>query len=233
MKKRILSLSLALSLALCMALSLCVTAAAAEENYNTFDYRAYANVYPDLKAAYGYDARKLYAHYVNYGKAEGRVGTFISTSNPESGAPIYGNASIPADGSATVPATLLDPLPPTDPSQQPRWSEESLPIQYASNAKVVAEYYSAQSYMAGDQAGSYHTDLVSYWVNYTLPEELADRYQAVAENNPNYYSPHGDVYGRAMQSDTRILFHWYEDISGMSTFATPPADPGMAGNPAQ
>lgn len=88
MKKRILSLSLALSLALCMALSLCVTAAAAEENYNIFDYRAYANIYPDLKAAYGYDARKLYAHYVNYGRAEGRIGSFISGSNPKTGAPI-------------------------------------------------------------------------------------------------------------------------------------------------
>ena len=62
-----------LSAALCavMLLSLCVTGAAAvEENYDTFDYRAYANIYPDLKAAYGYNAEKLYAHYVNFGKAD-------------------------------------------------------------------------------------------------------------------------------------------------------------------
>ena len=51
------------------------------QNYDTFDYRAYANVYPDVKAAYGYDAQKLWAHYVNYGKAEGRVASYIN-ANP-------------------------------------------------------------------------------------------------------------------------------------------------------
>lgn len=40
----------------------------------SFDYVRYADTYPDLKAAYGYDAQKLYAHYVNLGKSEGRLG---------------------------------------------------------------------------------------------------------------------------------------------------------------
>lgn len=93
---------------------------ASVQNYDTFDYRAYANIYPDLKAAYGYDAEKLYAHYVNYGKAEGRVGTFISGDNPKTNAPIYGLipgtnqllTSAPEDSFAIVPATLLDAKPP-------------------------------------------------------------------------------------------------------------------------
>lgn len=43
------------------------------ESLATFDYKAYADTYPDLKAAFGYDAAALYNHYVNSGKAEGRV----------------------------------------------------------------------------------------------------------------------------------------------------------------
>lgn len=113
-----------------MLASLCVTGAAAvAENYDTFDYRAYANIYPDLKKAYGYDAQKLYAHYVNFGKAEGRVGTFIDGPNPKTNAPIYGTVPGTTPGNndmpvgsygtefAVVPATLLDATPPLKSSQ--------------------------------------------------------------------------------------------------------------------
>lgn len=41
---------------------------------NSFDYVKYADMYPDLKQAYGYDAQKLYSHYINLGRAEGRLG---------------------------------------------------------------------------------------------------------------------------------------------------------------
>ena len=209
-----------LSALLCaaMLLSLCVTGAAAvEENYDTFDYRAYANIYPDLKAAYGYNAEKLYAHYVNYGKAEGRVGTFISGDNPKTNAPIYGVPPIPAG--ATLPATLLDPLPPKDPSKQAKWSEETTNYLSWSNAKLVAEYYSMKSIMDGDQRWDYLTDITVYYWQSTLPEELQDRYDAVVENDPNFFSTHGDVYGRAMQSDTRILYQFF---NGYKDFAPPP-----------
>lgn len=58
-RKRIISAFLSI----CLLFGCCVTRISAmEENYDTFDYRAYANVYPDLKMAYGYDAEKLYAH---------------------------------------------------------------------------------------------------------------------------------------------------------------------------
>lgn len=218
-----------LSAVLCavMLLSLCVTVAAAvEENYDTFDYRAYANIYPDLKAAYGYDAGKLYAHYVNFGKAEGRVGTFISGDNPKTNAPIYGVPPIPAG--ATLPATLLDPLPPKDPSKQVKWSEETTNYLSWSNAKLVAEYYSMKSIMDGDQRWDYLTDITVYYWQSTLPEELQDRYDAVVENDPNFFSTHGDVYGRAMQSDTRILYQFF---NGYKDFAAPPADSGTPDNP--
>lgn len=66
MKKRFASILLTACLVL---LLLPAAALAVEENYDTFDYRAYANMYPDVKTAYGYNAEKLYAHYVNYGKA--------------------------------------------------------------------------------------------------------------------------------------------------------------------
>lgn len=58
-----------------------VNAALAIEKENdmsieSFDWIDYANKYPDLKRAYGYNKQKLYAHYIRYGIAEGRVATF-------------------------------------------------------------------------------------------------------------------------------------------------------------
>ena len=40
---------------------------------NNFDYKAYADTYPDLKAAFGYDKDALWNHYNNFGKNEGRT----------------------------------------------------------------------------------------------------------------------------------------------------------------
>lgn len=37
-----------------------------------FDYRYYADTYPDLKEAFGYNKKALWKHYVNNGRAEGR-----------------------------------------------------------------------------------------------------------------------------------------------------------------
>ena len=39
---------------------------------DNFDATFYANMYPDVKKAIGTDTAKLYAHYIAYGKAEGR-----------------------------------------------------------------------------------------------------------------------------------------------------------------
>ena len=38
-----------------------------------FDAEYYANTYPDVKAVFGNDEKALYNHYVQYGKAEGRL----------------------------------------------------------------------------------------------------------------------------------------------------------------
>lgn len=42
-----------------------------------FDAKAYADTYPDLKAAFGYDKNALWNHYISYGKAEGRTVTSV------------------------------------------------------------------------------------------------------------------------------------------------------------
>ncbi len=55
-----------------------------------FDAEFYANEYPDVKAALGNDEAKLYAHYLNYGKAEGRLPykpTTVTTANAAVSAP--------------------------------------------------------------------------------------------------------------------------------------------------
>lgn len=42
-------------------------------SYDNFDPYSYSLAYPDLYNAYGYDKKALWNHYVNYGKAEGRI----------------------------------------------------------------------------------------------------------------------------------------------------------------
>ena len=250
-RKRILSVLLSTA----MLLSLCVTGAAAvTESYATFDYRAYANVYPDLKAAYGYNAEKLYAHYVNYGKAEGRVGTFIEGSNPKTNAPIYGlvpgTNQIPMDANpnshAIVPATLLDAKPPENVSQLDNWRlNQRTSVWWMSNAKLVAECQHTDEYMGDHWGGSLSTEAVEVWTKNILPEELEARTTAARDV---YDWEHGikrfglgeyeykqskasAAYQRAQCSDTMILLHYYDYCRGKSTFAAPPADPGTPGNP--
>ena len=204
-------------------------APAAVENYDTFDYRAYANIYPDVKAAYGCDAQKLYAHYVNYGKDEGRVGSFISGGNPKTNAPITG---IKADGRY---ATLLNPYPPTLVTKQPEWSrQQCTQITEMSNVRLVAEYWFTQAYLqeareARDAlpTGTIQEDGKNTWLNDTvwmpadaLKDELYARVAAV-ENG------YGEGYEAAMASDTTILRQFRDLRAG--NFPAPPADPGAAG----
>lgn len=249
-------LSALVSAALLVSLSV-TGAAAVTESYDTFDYRAYANVYPDLKAAYGYNAEKLYAHYVNFGKAEGRVGTFIEGSNPKTKAPIYGfvpgsnQLEIGGDGTtyAVVPATLLDAKPPEKASQLDKWRTTQLThIYWMSNAKLVAEYYHTQEYMGDDWGGSLSTEAVEIRTQETIPQELRGRIDAVKAVYEYEHSQHDEDesdsvrnnylnakdsgwYKRAMCSDTTILLHCDDYRWGRSTFAAPPADPGTAGEP--
>lgn len=44
---------------------------------DTFDFEDYATRYPDVVASYGNDKEKLYKHYIEFGKAEGRTAKFI------------------------------------------------------------------------------------------------------------------------------------------------------------
>ena len=62
------------SISLVCRLSIC------EANYHcervtadNFDYTRYTNENPDLLVAYGYDKNKLFQHYRNTGKSEGRM----------------------------------------------------------------------------------------------------------------------------------------------------------------
>ena len=79
MKKKVIQI---LSIALCMVLLFgsTVTANAAKTSSNTSAYQAvfdaeyYYNSNPDLQAAFGYDAQKLFNHFVSSGIYEGRSG---------------------------------------------------------------------------------------------------------------------------------------------------------------
>lgn len=107
----------------------------AAESLESFDYKAYADTYPDLKAAFGYDATALYNHYVLSGKAEGRVAVFAGeTQQTQAAAPAVTNEA-------------LDPLPPLDPSKMPDWFDARTPVEKMTNARLVAEYNALVPYM--------------------------------------------------------------------------------------
>lgn len=74
MKKKIIIL---LAMALLLSVNV-MSVSAAERDVTTFDYVNYADTYPDLKAAFGYDPNLLYTHYITCGIAEGRVGRFTT-----------------------------------------------------------------------------------------------------------------------------------------------------------
>ena len=77
LKKGALKTIFCLALAVCIAIPFGTVDTHAEIFYlqtgRRFDSTFYANYYPDLKAKYGYNARKLLDHYLNYGIFERRI----------------------------------------------------------------------------------------------------------------------------------------------------------------
>ncbi len=57
-----------------------------------FDSDYYAETYPDLMQIFGRDTTKLYQHYKNYGKAEGRAALPPKYVYPELPEPASGDA---------------------------------------------------------------------------------------------------------------------------------------------
>lgn len=107
-------------------------------NAATFNYKAYADAYPDLKATFGYDANALYQHYITAGQKEGRVGTFTDGSTADTAA-------------STVAATeQMDPLPPLELKKQAAWYGKLTPPQQMSNARLVAEYEAIGAWINAD-----------------------------------------------------------------------------------
>lgn len=109
-----------------------VMAVSAAEGPDNFNYKAYADTYPDLKAVYGYDAAMLYNHYVICGKAEGRVAKFDMADS----------TAAQAVTAPTAPAVAekLDPLPPVKLSKQSDWYMSLTRPDIMTNARLVAEY---------------------------------------------------------------------------------------------
>lgn len=72
MKKKIMTMLLVMSMMFEGGITAYATPARMEDG-TLFDSDYYAETYPDLMAAYGRDTKKLYQHYVKYGKSEGRL----------------------------------------------------------------------------------------------------------------------------------------------------------------
>lgn len=148
----------------------------AAESLESFDYKAYADTYPDLKAAFGYDATALYNHYVLSGKAEGRVAVFAGETQQT-------QAAAPA-----VTSEALDPLPPLDPSKMPDWFDARTPVEKMTNARLVAEYNSLVPYMEAND--------LSYEGPLSRKEELLSEMN-LRLTRYDYYEEYKDAFGES------------------------------------
>ena len=79
MKKKLIILTAAMTLALSCSITVCAQPKTMPDG-TVFDAEYYAQTNPDVVAVFGTDANKLYLHYTQYGKAEGRAATNAATS---------------------------------------------------------------------------------------------------------------------------------------------------------
>lgn len=82
MKKKIMTMLLVMSMMFESGITAYATPARMEDG-TLFDSDYYAETYPDLMEAYGRDTKKLYQHYVKYGKSEGRLALSSEFVYPE------------------------------------------------------------------------------------------------------------------------------------------------------
>ena len=152
----------------------------AAESLETFDYVAYADTYPDLKAAFGYDAEALYNHYMQCGKTEGRVAVFAEETQ----------MAQPAQTVATTTTTTetLDPLPPLDPAKMPDWFDARTLVENMTNARLVAEYNALVPYMEAND--------LSYEAPLSRKEELLSEMN-LRLTRYDYYEEYKDAFGEA------------------------------------
>ena len=149
----------------------------AAESLADFDYRTYADTYPDLKAAFGYDAAALYNHYETNGKAEGRVAVFTEAATTQT-----------ATTTETTASEKLDPLPPLNPSKMPDWFDARTPVESMTNARLVAEYNALVPYMEEHD--------LSFEGPLSRKEELLSEMN-IRLTRYDYYEDYKDAFGEA------------------------------------
>lgn len=149
----------------------------AAESLADFDYRTYADTYPDLKAAFGYDAAALYNHYETNGKSEGRVAVFTEVATTQT-----------ATTTETTASEKLDPLPPLNPSKMPDWFDARTPVESMTNARLVAEYNALVPYMEEHD--------LSFEGPLSRKEELLSEMN-IRLTRYDYYEDYKDAFGEA------------------------------------
>ncbi|GFI24226.1 hypothetical protein IMSAGC011_03022 [Lachnospiraceae bacterium] len=137
-----------------------------------FDSDYYAETYPDLMQVFGRDTGKLYQHYKNYGKAEGRVALPPKYVYPELPEPALGD-KYTADELIAAYRTIMEANGITwDMSLKGNWSET------IGQHDVLEWYHYDDNYNGGswgtgfiapDKAGLNNVD----WAAYTDLESFA------------------------------------------------------------
>lgn len=153
----------------------------AAESLETFDYKAYADTYADLKAAFGYNATALYNHYLSYGKAEGRVAVFTAKTQQAQTA-----QQTQTTQATTTAAGTLDPLPPLDPAKLPDWFDARTFPEDMTNARLRAEYDALIPYIEAHD--------LSYEATLFRKEELF-REMSLRLGRYDYYEEYKEAFG--------------------------------------
>lgn len=122
MKKKLVMMVLAIGMALGSAVTVYATPARMADGV-LFDSDYYAETYPDLMLAYGRDRKALYEHYVNCGKAEGRLALPSTFVYPEVPAPAN-EVSYTMEEAFAIYRNIIESNGITwDPSLKGNWSE--------------------------------------------------------------------------------------------------------------
>lgn len=89
-----------------MTLNICSLSAfaAGTQTDSKFDYKYYADTYPDLKAAFGYNEKALKNHYEKCGREEGR----ICCAEDAAGTAVAANSNVVADKNVMDMLTQLN-----------------------------------------------------------------------------------------------------------------------------
>lgn len=140
-----------------------------------FDPEYYANAYPEVKAAFGNDSLKLWLHYYQFGREEGRAGVATDTAS----APPAAGKQVTAEQIASVTATAEAALK-QNAAAAPAAKPAAAAANSAATAPAAAVTFDPVFYANNnpDVKKAFGTDAAMLWLHYRMFGEKEGRQAA-------------------------------------------------------